>query len=296
VDKEENVIELEGLWWKYKASEDWALRNINLKVKEGEFLAIMGPNGAGKSTLLCCLNGLIPQNYTGDIKGKAHIMGQDTRIARVSELSQTVGMVFQNPESQFIHLTVTDDIVFGPENMGLQMSEIDERLSWALKTVRMEEFGEKAPRELSGGQKQRIAIAAALVLKPEILVLDEPTSQLDPLGKSEVLTILEDLRKRLGLTIIIAEHRSEDIVKFADRVILLNNGNIELEGTPKEFFRNVEFLIERGVYPPQVSELADLLNRSQNFSSDSMNFPLTLDQMYVDLCHALNGRGCKRVK
>ncbi|HJX23806.1 MAG TPA: ATP-binding cassette domain-containing protein [Candidatus Bathyarchaeia archaeon] len=286
--KDESVITIKDMWWKYEEGQEWALNDINLDVKKGEFLAIMGSNGAGKSTLCCCLNGLIPHSFSGTMRGKVFSAGMDTQQHKVSEIAERVGMVFQDPESQFILTAVADEVSFGPENLGLSVKEIGERLEWALRIVRMEWAREKPPRELSGGEKQRVAIAAALALRPEILILDEPTSQLDPLGKREVLTTLDELRKEFECTIIVATHEAENVVKFADRIILLNEGKKELEGTPEEFLKKVDYLIERGVYPPQVTEFSYLVHRDLLKDNIQTALPVNIDQCYDELCGILN--------
>ena len=273
-------ISLRDLWWKYGEEKDapWILKGINFDVKKGEFIVITGPNESGKTTLCLCLNALIPYNFLGVFKGHATVAGMDTREHQTSELAPKVGMVFQDPDCQFITLSVDTEVAFGPENFGLPVEEIEERVDWALRAVRMEGYKYKPPRALSGGQKQRVAIAAALALRPDILVLDEPTSNLDPVGKAEVLEIISELRKELELTAIIVEHNIEDCVGFADRFALLHDGNIELSGQPEEFLEHQEKLKERWVRLPQVTELSHLMTRNKPFYLK--NLYLTLDQAY----------------
>jgi len=248
---------------------------VNLKVEKGEFLAITGPVGAGKSTLCTALNGLIPQSQRGTIKGTVKVAGKDTRETEIATLSSLVGMVFQDPESQFIGMSVIDEVVFGPCNLGVPKAEIDRRLDWVLKAVRMENFQEKSPTELSGGQKQRVAIASALIMLPEILVLDEPTSELDPIGKWEVYQVIEGLKKEREMTIILVENLPEETVRFADRVILLHEGQIKLEAPPQQFFRNVELLRSLGISPPQVTEFSYLLEKNDRLLEGDL--PITLE-------------------
>jgi len=274
---------IRNLWWRYTEEKDapWVLKGINLDVKEGEFVVITGPNESGKTTLCLCLNGLIPHNFLGAFKGHVEVAGMDTRDHKISELAAKVGMVFQDPDSQFITLSVDTEVAFGPENFGLPVSEIQERVDWALRAVRMEDYKYKPPRALSGGQKQRVAIAAALALRPDILVLDEPTSNLDPVGKAEVLEIISELRKEIKLTAIIVEHNMEDCVVFADRFVLLCDGNIELTGSPEEFFEYKEKLKERWVRLPQVTELSHIMKTNELFSLK--NIYLTLNQAYENI-------------
>jgi energy-coupling factor transporter ATPase len=276
-------ISIRDLWWKYGEEKEatWILEGIDLDVKEGEFVVITGPNESGKTTLCLCLNGLIPYNFEGVFKGNVTVVGMNTRSHRTSDLAPKVGMVFQDPDSQFITLSVDTEVAFGPENFGLPIKEIQERVDWALKAVRMEDYKYKAPRALSGGQKQRVAIAAALALRPDILVLDEPTSNLDPVGKAEVLEIISELRKEIKLTAIIVEHNVEDCVAFADRFILLHNGKIELSGSPEEFFEHEKELKESWVRIPQVTELSHLIEKNGTLHLSSIC--LTLNQAHENL-------------
>jgi len=275
-----SIIAIKDLWWRYTEEPDapWVLKGINLDVNAGEFVVITGPNESGKTTLCLCLNALIPYNFLGVFKGHVEVTGMDTRDHKTSELAPKVGMVFQDPESQFITLSVDTEVAFGPENFGLPISEIEERVDWALRAVRMEGYKYKPPRALSGGQKQRVAIAAALAMRPDILVLDEPTSNLDPVGKTEVLEIISELRKEIKLTTIIVEHNVEDCVAFADRFVLLFDGKIELSGSPEEFLEHEKKLKERWVRLPQVTELSHLMIRNEDFYLK--NLYLTLDQAY----------------
>jgi energy-coupling factor transport system ATP-binding protein len=282
-------IEINDLWWRYERSKDWILKGINLKVEKGEFLAITGPVGAGKSTFCTALNGLIPQSQRGTIRGTVKVAGKDTRETEIATLSSLVGMVFQDPESQFIGMSVLDEVVFGPCNLGVPKAEIDRRLDWALKAVRMENFLEKSPTELSGGQKQRVAIASALIMLPEVLVLDEPTSELDPIGKSEVYQVIEGLKKERNMTIILVENLPEETVRFADRVILLHDGQIKLEGSPQQFYGNVELVRSLGISPPQVTEFSYLLEKNEKLLKGDL--PITLEATVEKVDELFDNRG-----
>ena len=276
-------VSIRDLWWKYGEEENnpWILKGLNLDVKEGEFVVITGPNESGKTTLCLTLNALIPYNYLGAFKGHVRVAGMDTRDHKTSELAAKVGMVFQDPDCQFITLSVDTEVAFGPENFGLPVGEIQERVDWALRAVRMEDHKYKPPRALSGGQKQRVAIAAALAMRPDILVLDEPTSNLDPVGKAEVLEIISELRKEIKLTAIIVEHNVEDCVAFADRFILMYDGKIELSGPPEEFLEHEKRLKERWIRLPQVTELSHLMMKKEDFYLK--NIYLTLNQAHESL-------------
>ncbi|MHA1689748.1 MAG: ABC transporter ATP-binding protein, partial [Promethearchaeota archaeon] len=252
------IIEFKNFSWKYRASQDLVLKNINLTIYEREFVGIMGPTGAGKSTLCHCMNGLIPLRTRGWIKGTVEIFGQNSRNAKMTKLGQKIGLIFQDPETQFIMMTVEDEIALGLETLGLSRSEIKERITWALKLVDLEGYERKSPDELSGGQKQRVAIASIMAMRPKILILDEPTSDLDPEGKREVFQLLEIIRKKFGLTIILVSHETKKILQFCNRILLLKEGKIEFDGLPLNFLQNLELLDSAGICLP--FELVDVLS------------------------------------
>ncbi|MHA1805783.1 MAG: ABC transporter ATP-binding protein [Promethearchaeota archaeon] len=252
------IIMFKDFNWKYRASQDLVLKNINLTIHEGEFVGIMGPTGAGKSTLCHCMNGLIPLRTRGWIKGTVEIFGQNTRNAKMTELGQKIGLIFQDPETQFIMMTVEDEIALGLETLGLSRSEIKERIKWALKLVGLEGHEQKSPDELSGGQKQRVAIASIMAMRPRILIFDEPTSDLDPNSKFQIFQLLEIIRKKFGLTIILVSHETKKILQFCDRILLLKDGKIEFDGKPSNFLQNVELLESAGICLP--FELPDILS------------------------------------
>ncbi len=244
------IIKITGFNWKYKASQDLVLKNINLEINKGEFIGIMGPTGAGKSTLCHCMNGLIPLRTRGWIKGTVELFGKNTRKAKMTELGQRVGIVFQDPETQFIMMSVEDEIALGLETLGLKRNEIKERIEWALKLVDLEGYEQKAPDELSGGQKQRIAMASIMAMRPEILILDEPTSDLDPEGKKEVFELLEVIREKFDITIILVSHETQKVVDFCDRVILLDEGMIKFDGPTQDFIKKEDLLKSTGIGIP----------------------------------------------
>lgn len=253
------MIEIKNLHFKYHSQTEEVLQGINLNIKRGEFVSIIGPSGCGKSTLCLTLNGIIPRTISGDFSGDVIIDGINTKDREVSEFSRRVGMILQNPESQLFAMTVEEELAFGPENLAVPREEIEERISWALSIVNMEDKREEFPGNLSGGQKQRIAIAASLTMKPDILVLDEPTSQLDPVGKREVFSVLRELHKKEGMTIVLVEHRTEPIAELSDRVVVMDKGSIVLEGTPRHVFEKVPALRELGIMVPDISYLTYLL-------------------------------------
>lgn len=281
----EDMVALEGVSWKYEPTQDWIINQLNLRVKKGELLLVTGPNGSGKTTLSIMLNALIPYNYRdGTLKGTVSIVGKDTATTSVAELSQTVGMVFQEVEAQFLTLSVEDELVFGPENLGVPREEIKKRLEWVLKLLKLEGYNEKSPFELSGGQKQRVAIGAALMTLPKILVLDEPTSDIDPLGKVEVLSTIRELKESLNMTIVLVEHLTDDAALLADRVLLLKDGRLILEGTPREFFGDVDTLKKNGVEPPQVSQVSYALRDKIPYAT----VPLTVDEFVQHIAPKIN--------
>jgi cobalt transport protein ATP-binding subunit len=253
------LVETRDLWFKYPLTDAWTLRGISLSIDKGEFVAIVGPSGAGKTTLCLCLNGLIPNNVRGQFKGRVAVAGLNTATTSVAEIAHHVGMVFQSPESQLFGLTVEEEIAFGPENYKLPVGEIAERIDWALDIVRMKDLVSKSPYDLSGGQKQRVAIAGALALRPEVLIMDEPLTELDPIGKREVSTTIKRLRDEHEITVILVEHETEEIADYADRVVLVDEGQVNSEGTPRDFFQRVKYLQARGIDPPQVTRLASRL-------------------------------------
>ena len=257
---EELAIEIEGLTYAYPTSKEPVLKDINLRVRKGEFLSIMGPTGAGKSTLCLTLNGIIPQSLSGKMDGTVTVDGMNTLQHGVHILTEKVGIVFQEPESQLFSMNVEEEVSFGPENLGVPTDEIRKRIDWALGVVRMGEFRQRSPFRLSGGQKQRVAIAAALSMMPQILVLDEPTSGLDPIGKTEVFSVVHDLKKMRNMTVVMVEHESEEIARFSDRIVVMNDGRIVLEGTPRDAFSQTETLTKIGLSVPQVCELAEEMN------------------------------------
>lgn len=261
-----SVISIENLHYAYPpllpdGAPVAVLRGIDLAVERGEFLSLMGPTGAGKSTLCLALNGLVPQSTGGVIRGRVTVLGRDTRRTPVPELAARIGMVYQDPESQLFCTTVADEVAFGPESLSVPVPEIQERVDWALDVVKMGAYQERSPTQLSGGQKQRVAIAASLAMLPEVLVLDEPTASLDPMGQLEVFGVVEDLCRRRNMTIVMVSQDAEHVAQFSDRLAILVEGRIVREDAPLRVFEDADALAELGVAAPQVSEAAAILNR-----------------------------------
>ncbi|WP_368292901.1 energy-coupling factor transporter ATPase [Dehalobacter sp. TBBPA1] len=237
----------------YSQGKTPALKDISLSIKKGEYVGLLGMNGSGKSTLAKLLNGLLKPT-----DGKVFINGLDTaNIEQLPEIRRLVGMVFQNPDNQLISPVIEEEIAFGPENLGLPISEINRRINWALQVCGLEDKRHHAPHLLSGGQKQKVALASALAMLPEYLVLDEPTSMLDPTGRKELLEQLKVLNKQENMTILIISHNPEDLVQ-ADRLIVLDHGSIFLQGTPREVYASAK-LAELGLDTPTVYQLINQL-------------------------------------
>jgi len=236
------VIRIKGLRFAYEGTENPVLDGIDLEIKEGEFVLITGPSGSGKSTLARIITGLIPNSYPGELLGEVYIMGLDPRRNKIYEIAQYVGMVLQNPENQLFALTVEDDVAFGPENFNLEQEEIKERVNWSLQVTGLEKERYKAPFELSGGLQQRAAIAGVLAMKPRILILDEPTSYMDPITSLKFANFLNGLRTDLKLTILLIEQKVELFFKLVDRIIVMDNGKIVINDEP---IKALEYAIER---------------------------------------------------
>ena len=249
------VVRVEGLTFSYPAS-DQILRGINLEINRGDFVGITGPSGAGKTTLCMCLKGLIPHVVGGTMRGRVIVREMDTRKTEPSILAEAVAMVFQDPETQIVGLTVEEDLAFGPENLMRPASLIRDEIPRMLHTVGLTGYERRETYRLSGGQKQRIAIASALMMEPQVLILDEPTSELDPLGKDEVFQAVRRLHEERQVTIIMVEHEVEQLAGVADRIIALDHGQIVADAPPREFFHGAElFRGTEGERLPQVAEL-----------------------------------------
>jgi len=268
---------VEDVTYSYPTKEN-VLKHISFKVKRGEVLGIIGPNGAGKTTLCLSLNGIVPQFFGGRMSGRVIVAGMDTLEHTIAELSTKVGIVFQDPLDQLsgVATTLEEEVAFGLAMLGFPKEEIDKRVKKAIETVGLKGLEGRSPYELSGGQQQRLAIATVLAVKPEILVLDEPTAQLDPIGKFEVFETIKELAAG-GQTIIVAEHEIEELATFADEIIALYDGEMVLKGQGKKVLSSVEKLKEIGVDPPSVTELTYVLRNELKISQQE-EYPITLDE------------------
>ena len=274
MNEEKYIIKTEDLSFTYfdgdldemKSDEIPALRAVNLSIKEGEYISVLGHNGSGKSTLAKLLNLiLIPTS------GKIYIDGKDVSDENLSEdevfeVRKKIGMVFQNPDNQIVATVVEEDVAFGAENLGLPREEIRRRVVNALNVVGMQDYARHAPHKLSGGQKQRVAIAGIIAMKPRVIIFDESTAMLDPIGRKSVIEIMEKLNREEKITVINITHYMEEAAR-ADRVVVINDGEMILDGTPKEVFSKVDLLHSIGLESPQSTELVNKL-RSAGFDVD----------------------------
>jgi len=238
----------------YPNGIDFALKDISLEIRKGEFLGIIGPTGAGKTTLCLSLNGIVPQFYGGRFFGYLNMGNLDTLSHPVSTLAQKVGMVFEDPESQLITTSVATEIAFTLENLRIPREEILARIPQALAAVRLDGAELKNPQELSGGQKQRLAIASALAVQPDLLILDEPTSQLDSVGSQEVFATIRELNQKFGITVIMVSHAAEEMAQYADRIALVAAGTLQAVGTPQEIYSQINLLEKYSLRAPQVAQ------------------------------------------
>ena len=232
----EEIIKFNDFSFKYSSSDTSILENINLSIKSNEITVLAGPTGCGKSTLLRSIVGLIPNMYDGEYSGEVIVDGIKIKDAEIKEIAKRVGFVFQNPENQIFMFSVERDIAFGLENLGIEQEIIKERIKKMMETLNITHLAEKAPHELSDGQKQRTALAGVLAMEPKILILDEPTSLLDPKTASEFMELMNKLCKEKGISIIIVEHRLDLVLKYADRLIILSNGKIISNDKPENVF------------------------------------------------------------
>lgn len=267
-----SIITIKNLSYQYPISESDALKNVNVTIERGKLYALIGANGGGKTTLCNVIRGFIPHFYKGDLRGEVLIEGKDIREWEMGELSQKIGYVFQNPFTQIsgVKDNVFEEIAFGLENLGMEPDLIRERVDQVINMLEIGYLRDKNPFELSGGQKQRVALASIIVMEPDVLVIDEPTSQLDPKGTEEVFKIIE-LMKKKGKTIILVEHKIELIAEYADDVILLSEGEVAMQGSSQEVLTD-ERALAFGAALPQYSLFGlDMHKRGMDLGS----IPLT---------------------
>jgi energy-coupling factor transporter ATP-binding protein EcfA2 len=223
-------IEFRDVSFKYQDSDKHSLRNINLRAARGEIILITGPAGSGKTTLCSCINGLIPHFHDGELSGEVFVRGYNTRRARIGGIASLVATVFQDPESQLVTASVVDEIAFGPENMGVSREDINQRVAEALRATRLVGYEDREPHNLSGGEQQACVIAAVYAMHPEIYVMDEPTANLDPEGRKQILSLIVDVAKRRGKTLALVEHALEEVLPLVDRIIVVHDGETVRDG------------------------------------------------------------------
>ena len=274
------VIEVVDYSWQYLNTQQPALKNINLQIEEGVFVGIIGPNGSGKTTLAYSIDGLIPGQYNGIKHGQVRVHNTEVEEYAHGQLQKLVGVVFSDPEAQFTAMTVEDELVFGMENLGMTLAEIRDRLDWVIELTGLGPLLLKPPYEISGGQKQRVALAAVLAMTPKVLILDEPTSMLDPVSRKRVFDVLVRLKREQRNTIIVIEHNLENLIPLADRMILLSGGELLLEDETRAFLQNMELLVEQGIHPPGALRFFYELKKLGHYHN---SLPITLDEASVQL-------------
>jgi energy-coupling factor transporter ATP-binding protein EcfA2 len=270
------VVNLQNVTYKYPLTDAPALKDINLQVSEGEFVAVIGPNGAGKSTLCYTLAGFVPHFFKGELTGTVEVAGVESHKSTLSEWVLNVGLAFQNPFNQIsgAKYTVYEELAFGLENIGIPRGEIKVRVEDTMNLTGIRDLADRSPYSLSGGQQQRVALTSILVMQPKVLVLDEPTSQMDPIGTREVFGVIRQMAHR-GLTVILVEHKVEWIAAFADRVVALKDGCILLEGTPSEVLTS-PLLAENGFGISRYTSVARKAREQGLWMKDKL--PVTLDE------------------
>jgi energy-coupling factor transporter ATPase len=281
------IIETTNLTYTYPGGTKQSISDVSLRIEKGEFVLITGPSGCGKTTLCRCFNGLIPHFYQGEMKGELTVAGLTVSEHPTYELAQHVGLVFQNPENQLFALSVEKDVAFGLENLGVSREEMRKSVDWALQLTGINDLRERAPHELSGGQQQRVAIASVLAMKPQVIVLDEPTSFLDPLTARRIFEVIHDLNRNLGITVVLVEHRLDLTAKYADHIIVMDQGKVLLDGDPHEILRSEEARLV-GVGIPKATRLYQMLLKDGAKLRNTV--PLSSDEMADLIKEALEGR------
>lgn len=285
---EENAILMENVTFTYKNCDEPALKDVSLNIKQGRFTVIMGKTGAGKTTLTMLSNGIIPQVLEGSVEGTVISAGMDVSKYRVQTIAHRLGLVVQDPETQIFGRTVKEDVAFGPRNYLVPREEILRKISDSLEKVRLGGYEERETSQLSGGEKQRLAIAGILAMEPSIIVLDEPTSELDPRGREEIYATMQDLLKENGITVVAVEHSSQEITEKADEIVVLDDQHIVWQGKPYDFFRNLELVGKYGIKPIPVGETGWELYKKGLIRQDEI--PLNIDDAYACVTRLLDGK------
>ena len=270
------IVNLQNVTYKYPLTDTPVLQNINLQVEEGEFVAVIGPNGAGKSTLCYTLAGFVPHFFKGELTGTVEVAGVESQDSTLSDWVLSVGLAFQNPFNQIsgAKYTVFEELAFGLENIGIPREEMKTRVEDAMRLTGISDLADRSPYSLSGGQQQRVALTSILVMQPKVLILDEPTSQMDPIGTREVFGVIRNMAER-GMTVILAEHKVEWIAEFADRVIALKDGQTLLDGAPSQVLTS-PLLPEHGF---GISRYTSVARKAQELGLwKKEHLPVTLDE------------------
>ena len=267
----EPAVIIQDLRYRYRGEKTPALKGVDLTIEQGEFLVIMGASEAGKSTLVASLNGLIPLYHRGRMKGTVHVLGRNTQDSTVAQMAEVVGLVFQDFEAQLFSTNVELEVAFGPENFAIPRDEIARRIDESLAYVGLDDFRHRAPSTLSGGQKQKLAIASVLAMYPQVLAMDEPTTDLDPISKFGIFQITDQLRRRNDITLIVVEHETEEVL-HADRIALLDDGELIKVGPTREILQDVDLMKSHGVMPLGIPRFF----KSMGIEKDQL--PLTVDE------------------
>ena len=281
------VIETRNLSYTYPGATKPSISDVSLKVEKGDFVLITGPSGCGKTTLCRCFNGLIPHFYQGELKGEITVAEKDVTKHQTHEMAKHVGLVFQNPENQLFALSIEKDVAFGLENLGFSREEMRKRVDWALNITGIYDLRERSPHEVSGGQQQRVAIASVLAMQPEIIVLDEPTSFLDPLSAEKIFQVIHELNQTLGITVVLVEHRLDLTARYANHIIIMDEGKVCSDGETREILSAEETRLI-GVGIPKATLLYKLLgNEGMNLGDVT---PLSSEEMAKLLLEAFGRR------
>lgn len=281
------LIEIKNLSYTYPGASNPSIHDVSLKIEKGEFVLITGPSGCGKTTLCRCFNGLVPHFYQGEIKGEVTVSGINVLENHTYDMAKHVGLVFQNPENQLFALSIEKDVAFGLENVGVAREEIRRKVDWALKQTGIYDIRERSPHEISGGQQQRVAIASVLAMEPDIIVLDEPTSFLDPLSAEKIFEVIARLNKEQGITVILVEHRLDLTAKYTNHLVVMDKGNIRLEGDPRSILNNEETRLI-GVGIPKATLLYQMLKKEGFNLPDTI--PLSSEELADQLLEAYGQR------
>ncbi len=271
------IVSLNDVTYTYPVTDTPALKNFSLQIEAGEFVAIIGANGAGKSTLCYTIAGFVPHFYKGELTGTVHVAGKETQTSSLSEWVTNVGLVFQNPFNQMSgsKYTVYEELAFGLENLGVPRAEMKQRLERVIEMTNISSLTDRSPYALSGGQQQRVALASILVMEPAVLVLDEPTSQLDPIGSREVFQVIKQMSQE-GITVVLAEHKIEWVAEFADRLVALADGELLTSGTPQAVLTDPR-LPEHNIVVSNYTTTARAAQAQQLWPAERP-LPITLDQ------------------